>query len=109
MLIARNGYKTGVEPLGQKQDVKNAVKNLSEDLPPICDIEAMFDHLVSRVSGAIERMFADRAGTGHCRPSLSLKRSEAQSCHHVLVSYLLMTRNNADRLAAQNPLCLRST
>jgi len=29
--------------------VKNAIKNMSEDLPPINDIEAMFDHLVSRV------------------------------------------------------------
>ena len=42
-------YSTGITLLGQKADVKNAIKNMSEDLPPMNDIEAMFDHLVSRV------------------------------------------------------------
>jgi hypothetical protein len=32
-----------------KNEIKHAIKNLSEDLPPISDIEQMFDHLVSRV------------------------------------------------------------
>ena len=43
-------YKTGVKPLDQAKDIRNAVKNLSDDLPPMNEIEAMFDHLVSRVS-----------------------------------------------------------
>ena len=46
----RGSYKTGIKPLGQKLEIKNAIKNLSEDLPPMSDVEAMFDHLVSRVS-----------------------------------------------------------
>lgn len=33
-----------------KNEIRHAIKNLSEDLPPISDIEQMFDHLVSRVS-----------------------------------------------------------
>lgn len=50
-LMHRHGYKTGIKPLGQSLDVKNAIKNISDDLPPINDIELMFDHLVSRVPG----------------------------------------------------------
>lgn len=45
----RNDYKTGILPLGQKVEIKQAIKNMSEDLPPMNDIETMFDHLVSRV------------------------------------------------------------
>jgi hypothetical protein len=47
--MSSGDYKTGVLPLGQKADIKNAIKNMSEDLPPMRDIETMFDHLVSRV------------------------------------------------------------
>lgn len=47
-------FVTGVRPLGQELDIKAAVRNMSEDLPPISDIEAMFDHLVSRIPDIIE-------------------------------------------------------
>lgn len=46
----RGKFSSGVKPLGQSVDVRNAIKNMSEDLPPMNDIESMFDHLVSRVS-----------------------------------------------------------
>jgi hypothetical protein len=50
----RSGYyKTGVRPLGQDMEVKQAIKNMSEDLPPLNDVETMFDHLVSRVNTVI--------------------------------------------------------
>jgi hypothetical protein len=49
-LTIGGSYKTGIKPLGLKSEIRNAIKNLSEDLPPISDIEQMFDHLVSRVS-----------------------------------------------------------
>ncbi|WVQ62591.1 uncharacterized protein L199_000733 [Kwoniella botswanensis] len=48
------GYKTGVKPLGQKLDIRNAIKNMSEDLPPMNDIEVMFDHLVSRMPDIVQ-------------------------------------------------------
>ncbi|WWD22469.1 hypothetical protein CI109_106962 [Kwoniella shandongensis] len=47
-------YKTGVKPLGQKADIKTAIKGMSEDLPPMNDIETMFDHLVSRVPDIVQ-------------------------------------------------------
>lgn len=43
-------FKTGVTPLRKDYDVIKAAKNLSEELPPINDVEMMFDHLTSRVS-----------------------------------------------------------
>ena len=43
-------FRSGIKPLGMKNEIRHAIKNLSEDLPPISDIEQMFDHLVSRVS-----------------------------------------------------------
>nr|XP_018266781.1 DNA repair protein Rad8 [Kwoniella dejecticola CBS 10117]OBR88939.1 DNA repair protein Rad8 [Kwoniella dejecticola CBS 10117] len=49
-----NGYKTGVKPLGQKLDIRNAIKAMSEDLPPMNDIEIMFDHLVSRMPDIVQ-------------------------------------------------------
>ena len=50
MLMPYSGsYKSGIRPLGNGVDVKTAIKNMSEDLPPMSDIETMFDHLVSRV------------------------------------------------------------
>ena len=52
--LVRGHYKTGVKPLGQKLDVKNAIKNLSDDLPPLHEIERMFDHLVSRVPDLVK-------------------------------------------------------
>ncbi|WVW81897.1 hypothetical protein I302_103896 [Kwoniella bestiolae CBS 10118] len=48
------GFKTGVKPLGQKLDIRNAIKNMSEDLPPMNDIEVMFDHLVSRMPDIVQ-------------------------------------------------------
>jgi hypothetical protein len=45
----RNGYKTGVKPLPGTENIKTAIKNVSENLPPMHDVELMFDHLVSRV------------------------------------------------------------
>lgn len=48
-LTTSGSYKTGIKPLGLKSEIRHAIKNLSEDLPPISDIEQMFDHLVSRV------------------------------------------------------------
>jgi hypothetical protein len=42
-------FRSGIKPLGMKNEIRHAIKNLSEDLPPISDIEQMFDHLVSRV------------------------------------------------------------
>ena len=44
-----SSFRSGVLALGQKLEVKQAIKNMSEDLPPMNDIESMFDHLVSRV------------------------------------------------------------
>nr|XP_019014690.1 DNA repair protein Rad8 [Kwoniella pini CBS 10737]OCF53471.1 DNA repair protein Rad8 [Kwoniella pini CBS 10737] len=49
-----NGYKTGVKPLGQKLEIRHAIKNMSEDLPPMNDIEIMFDHLVSRMPDIVQ-------------------------------------------------------
>jgi hypothetical protein len=37
-----------------KGEIRHAIKNLSEDLPPISDIEQMFDHLVSRVPDVVK-------------------------------------------------------
>lgn len=47
----RNGYKTGIKSLPGTENIKTAIKNVSENLPPLHDVELMFDHLVSRVSG----------------------------------------------------------
>ncbi|ORX34744.1 hypothetical protein BD324DRAFT_131575 [Kockovaella imperatae] len=47
-------YKTGIKPLELKMDKGIAAKNLSEDLPPLSDVEAMFDHLVSRVPDLVK-------------------------------------------------------
>ncbi|WVR03552.1 hypothetical protein IAU60_000544 [Kwoniella sp. DSM 27419] len=47
-------FKTGIRPLGMKQEIKAAVKGMSEDLPPMNDIEVMFDHLVSRVPDVVD-------------------------------------------------------
>jgi hypothetical protein len=49
-VIIRGHYKTGIKPLPSSVDAKSAVKGISEDLPPMSDVELMFDHLVSRVS-----------------------------------------------------------
>ena len=49
MADGSNGYKTGVKPLPGTENIKQAIKNVSEDLPPLHDVELMFDHLVSRV------------------------------------------------------------
>jgi hypothetical protein len=49
-----------------KTEIRNAIKNLSEELPPISDIEQMFDHLVSRVrhfASEWNEHTADSAGT----------------------------------------------
>ncbi|WVQ93615.1 hypothetical protein IAU59_000691 [Kwoniella sp. CBS 9459] len=47
-------FKTGIKPLGMKADIKQAIKGMSEDLPPMNDIEVMFDHLVSRVPDVVQ-------------------------------------------------------
>lgn len=49
-MIISGHYKTGIKPLPSSVDAKGAVKGISEDLPPMSDVELMFDHLVSRVS-----------------------------------------------------------
>jgi hypothetical protein len=48
-LTISGSFRSGIKPLGMKNEIRHAIKNLSEDLPPISDIEQMFDHLVSRV------------------------------------------------------------
>jgi len=48
-LTVSGSFWSGIKPLGMKNEIRHAIKNLSEDLPPISDIEQMFDHLVSRV------------------------------------------------------------
>ncbi|ORY22614.1 hypothetical protein BCR39DRAFT_551149, partial [Naematelia encephala] len=47
-------FKSGIKSLGQNQEVKSAAKNMSEDLPPMHDVEAMFAHLVSRVPDLVK-------------------------------------------------------
>jgi len=54
-LIDSGSFRSGVKPLGMKNEIRHAIKNLSEDLPPISDIEQMFDHLVSRVSQSAQK------------------------------------------------------
>lgn len=49
-VIVSGPYNTGIRPLPSSVDAKGAVKGISEDLPPMSDVELMFDHLVSRVS-----------------------------------------------------------
>ncbi|EIW68043.1 hypothetical protein TREMEDRAFT_69535 [Tremella mesenterica DSM 1558] len=44
----------GIKGLGQDAEIKAAIKNLSEDLPPMNDIELMFDHMVSRVPDVVK-------------------------------------------------------
>jgi len=53
-----------------KNEIRHAIKNLSEDLPPISDIEQMFDHLVSRVSpqsGYVHELIVTGTGRGQDR------------------------------------------
>ncbi|WVF65980.1 hypothetical protein IAT40_000718 [Kwoniella sp. CBS 6097] len=47
-------YKTGIKPLGHGVEVKNANKGMCENLPPMNDIEVMFDHLVSRMPDVVQ-------------------------------------------------------
>ncbi|TYJ54912.1 hypothetical protein B9479_004420 [Cryptococcus floricola] len=51
---AMANFDTGVIPLGQNIDIKLAVKDMSEDLPPMSNVEAMFDHLVSRMPDIVQ-------------------------------------------------------
>ncbi|OCF44062.1 DNA repair protein Rad8 [Kwoniella heveanensis CBS 569] len=47
-------YKTGIKPLGSQVDIKQANKGMCENLPPMNDIEVMFDHLVSRMPDVVK-------------------------------------------------------
>jgi hypothetical protein len=58
-LTGSGSFRSGIKPLGMKNEIKQAIKNLSEELPPISDIEQMFDHLVSRVD-SVEHSFCIR-------------------------------------------------
>ncbi|WVQ76242.1 hypothetical protein IAR50_005907 [Cryptococcus sp. DSM 104548] len=51
---ALGNFDSGVLPLGQNVDIKLAVKDMSEDLPPMSNVEAMFDHLVSRMPDIVQ-------------------------------------------------------
>ncbi|KAL7418749.1 DNA (cytosine-5-)-methyltransferase dmt5 [Cryptotrichosporon argae] len=47
--VKLDSFKTGVTPLKGVGDITKAARGMCEDLPPINDIEAMFDHLTSRL------------------------------------------------------------
>ncbi|WVQ80273.1 hypothetical protein IAT38_002378 [Cryptococcus sp. DSM 104549] len=53
--VVLKGYDTGVLPLKQKLDPKAvAIKGMSEDLPPLHDVEAMFDDIVKRMPDIVQ-------------------------------------------------------
>lgn len=95
-------FKTGVLPLEIKADGKGLAKNMSEDLPPISDIEAMFAHLSSRVRIPTRANgYANHLAPGHCQSSRKAQRSQAAcgddvlvSCNHILSVALLTSQRH---------------
>jgi hypothetical protein len=87
-LIVSGSYKSGVKPLGLKSEIRHAIKNLSDDLPPISDIEQMFDHLVSRVCSwnFLSKRQADQAGPRRGQDRRTSEWQEAKGRYYVLVS-----------------------